>query len=155
MTLVAWTSVDFILNQRLNPYHQWREEIYPATKRANSREAKWRHACQQTARAVHTGNVWERSWHAESPNIADALVWLREGDVKGAKLPQLLSRKTQSMIWEGGSSVEDSLVRRKKAMLPWFEGMGQFYCQCFQRNFVWSRRTSAHVLSRSGHVETK
>ena len=55
---------------------------------ANSREAKWRHACQQTARAVHTGNVWERSWHAESPNMADALVWLREGDVKGAKLPQ-------------------------------------------------------------------
>ena len=54
----------------------------------NSREAKWRHACQQTARAVHTGNVWERSWHAESPNMADALVWLREGDVKGAKLPQ-------------------------------------------------------------------
>ena len=54
----------------------------------DSREAKWRHACQQTAGAVHTGNVWERSWHAESPNMADALVWLREGDVKGAKLPQ-------------------------------------------------------------------
>ena len=34
-TLVAWTSVDFILNQRLNPYHQRREEIYTATKQAN------------------------------------------------------------------------------------------------------------------------
>ena len=35
MTLVAWTSVDFILNKRLNPYHQRREEIYTATKQAN------------------------------------------------------------------------------------------------------------------------
>ena len=33
-TLVAWTSVDFILNQRLNPYHQRRKEIYTATKQA-------------------------------------------------------------------------------------------------------------------------
>ena len=32
---MAWTSVDFILNQRLNPYHQRREEIYTATKHAN------------------------------------------------------------------------------------------------------------------------
>ena len=32
---MAWTSVDFILNQRMNPYHQWREEIYTATKQAS------------------------------------------------------------------------------------------------------------------------
>ena len=33
--LVAWTSVAFILNQRLNPYHQRWEEIYTATKQTN------------------------------------------------------------------------------------------------------------------------
>ena len=35
VTLVAWTSVVFILNQRLNPYRKRREEIYTATKQAN------------------------------------------------------------------------------------------------------------------------
>ena len=34
---MAWTSVDFILNQRLNPYHQRREEIYTAKKQPNGK----------------------------------------------------------------------------------------------------------------------
>ena len=33
-TSVAWTSVDFILNQSMNRYHQWREEMYTAEKQA-------------------------------------------------------------------------------------------------------------------------
>ena len=29
-----WTSVDFILNQSMSRYHQWREEMYTVKKQA-------------------------------------------------------------------------------------------------------------------------
>ena len=51
---MAWTSVDFILNQSMSRYHQLREEMYTAKKQArgmnpNSVDVKDKHVFVKTA----------------------------------------------------------------------------------------------------------
>ena len=70
---MAWTSVDFILNQSISRYHHWREEMHTAKKQAcgvipNSVGLKDKHVFVKTAVLIwnppyYNGDIVEKRDH--------------------------------------------------------------------------------------------
>ena len=70
---MTWTSVDFIFDQSMSRYHQWREEMYTAKKQAcgmspNSVNLKDKHVFVKTAVLIwnppyYNGDIVEKRGH--------------------------------------------------------------------------------------------